>query len=663
MRFLTFLSLLAGTAFAAPHARQSEDYEYIVVGSGPGGGPLASRLARAGHSTLLIEAGDDQGSNANYSVPGYQGLVAQDPRMRWDMYCNHYQDLEQAKRDPKFSYDIGNGEVYTGLNPPGGAEPLGVLYPRAGTLGGCNAHNALIWVEPHASDWSNIQSITGDDTWNPDNMHDVYLEDRVHSWQPVHPTDPTILARDLVLTRHLLGGAATKGLTSLPVVDGLTGILPTLLVDPNGDFPGRDSKEGFFQIPLIQQGGARKSVRERIVDTINEGYPLTVKSNTFVTKVDFDQVNGTARATGVQYLEGSYLYRASPLSGGEGTPGSARASKEVILSGGTYNTVQMLKLSGIGPRSELESHGIEVISDLPGVGTNMQDRYEIPLSAVHPDDFAILDGCTFDMKSHDKCYPQWRDNLNILAARGAYATNGLAAAMAQVSTTSPTGDVDLYIFGGPVNFIGYFPQWGDFAVSDHKHFSWYALKAHSQNHAGTVTLRSTDPLDPPEINFNYFDEGTTANGEDEADLQSLVEALRTGREALANYDDYPILGGSGFEEERPGANVTSDADLKQYIKDQAWGHHACCTAKIGADDDAMAVLDSKFRVRGVAGLRVVDASVFPRIPGVFIQAPIMMVSEKAADAILGQEDAGQDGGDDGSGLLGLDVSLGLGVGL
>ncbi|KAI6906316.1 glucose-methanol-choline oxidoreductase-like protein, partial [Hortaea werneckii] len=408
---------------------------------------------------------------------------------------------------------------------------------------------------------------------------------------------------------------------------------------------------------------ARKSVRERIIDTINEGYPLTVKSNTFVTKVDFDQINGTAHATGVQYLEGSYLYRASPLSGSEGTPGSARASKEVILSGGTYNTVQMLKLSGIGPRSELESHGIEVISDLPGVGTNMQDRYEIPLSAVHPDPFAILDGCTFDMKSHDKCYPQWRDNLNILAARGAYATNGLAAAMAQVSTTSPTGDVDLYIFGGPVNFIGYFPQWGDFAVSDHKHFSWYALKAHSQNRAGTVTLRSTDPLDPPEINFNYFDEGTTANGEDQADLQSLVEALRTGREALANYADNPILGGSGFGEERPGANVTSDADLKQYIKDQAWGHHACCTAKIGADDDPLAVLDSKFRVRGVAGLRVVDASVFPRIPGVFIQAPIMMVSEKAADAILGNEDAGQDGGDDGSGLLGVDVSLGLGVGL
>ncbi|KAI7632102.1 glucose-methanol-choline oxidoreductase-like protein, partial [Hortaea werneckii] len=384
---------------------------------------------------------------------------------------------------------------------------------------------------------------------------------------------------------------------------------------------------------------------------------------TFVTKVDFDQINGTSRATGVQYLEGSYLYRASPLSGGEGTPGSATASKEVILSGGTYNTVQMLKLSGIGPRSELESHGIEVVSDLPGVGTNMQDRYEIPLSAVHPDDFAILDGCTFDMKSHDKCYTQWRNHLNILAARGAYATNGLAAAMAQVSTTSPTGDVDLYIFGGPVNFIGYFPQWGDFAVSDHNHFSWYALKAHSQNHAGTVTLRSTDPLDPPEINFNYFDEGTTANGEDQKDLQSLVEAIRTGREALDNYNDYPFLGGSAFEEERPGANVTSDADLKQYIKDQAWGHHACCTAKIGADDDPLAVLDSKFRVRGVAGSRVVDASVFPRIPGVFIQAPIMMVSEKAADAILGQEDGGQDGGDDGSGLLGLDLDLGLGLGL
>ena len=104
-------------------------YEYIVVGSGAGGGPLASRLARAGHSVLLIESGDDQGNgqNNNYSVPGYQAAVTQDPKMRWDMFVNHYQDQTRAQRDPKYTWDVGNGQYYVGQSPPAGATPLGIL--------------------------------------------------------------------------------------------------------------------------------------------------------------------------------------------------------------------------------------------------------------------------------------------------------------------------------------------------------------------------------------------------------------------------------------------------------------------------------------------------------------------------------------------------------
>lgn len=111
---------------------QSLQYEYIVVGSGAGGGPLACRLAMAGHKTLLIEAGNDQGANVNISVPGYQGVVTQDPKLRWDMFVNHYQDQERAKRDPKFTYEVGPYEYYLGQDPPSGASPLGILYPRAG---------------------------------------------------------------------------------------------------------------------------------------------------------------------------------------------------------------------------------------------------------------------------------------------------------------------------------------------------------------------------------------------------------------------------------------------------------------------------------------------------------------------------------------------------
>ena len=418
-------------------------------------------------------------------------------------------------------------------------------------------------------------------------------------------------------------------------INAITGLGNTLLDDPNSQInPARDSTEGFFQIPLIMKSGVRTAVRDFIDSTVQAGYPLTVRTNSFVTKINFEQSESTPRATGVEFLDGEYLYSASPLSGGSGTPGSASATSEVIISGGSYNTVQLLKLSGLGPAPELQNFSIPIIADLPGLGTNMQDRYEIPVNVIHPDDFSVLDGCTFDEKPHDECLTKWENNPYVLAQRGAYATNGLAATMAVHSDYAADSNIDMYIFGGPVDFTGYFPQWGDAAVADHKHFSWYTLKAHARNKAGTVTLRSTDPLDTPEINFNYFDTGTTEGGADDLDLNAIIQAVNISRQALEEYYKYGILGGSDFTEEAPGSDVTSDEDVGQYIKDRAWGHHACCTAKIGADDDEMAVLDSEFRVRGVEGLRVVDASVFPNIPGIFIQAPIFMVSEKAADVIL-----------------------------
>lgn len=369
-------------------------------------------------------------------MPGYQAAVTQDPQIAWDIYVNHYQDQDRARRDSKY------------------VEGKGILYPRAGTLGGCVSHNALIWITPHASDWDNIASITGDSSWSSTNMQ-KYLK-RVYEWQPTGPTDPAILLSDTMLVQHLAGGAAVMGLGPDPLA-AATGLAGTLLVDPNNT-PGRDSLEGFYQIPLIQRGGARVSVRDFIVDTKNSGFPLTIRTNCHVTKVTFDTTGSQPKATGVEFLDGRHLYKASPLSGGRGTPGSARARKEVILAGGSYNTIQTLKLSGVGPANELNRFGISVIKDAPGLGKNMQDRYEIPVTAVHPNDFPILDGCTFDAKPQDECYTQWRTNPSVLGLRGAYGSNGLAATMAVNSDFADDSNIDLFIFGGPVNFTGYFPR-------------------------------------------------------------------------------------------------------------------------------------------------------------------------------------------------------------
>lgn len=143
-----------------------------------------------------------------------------------------------------------------------------------------------------------------------------------------------------------------------------------------------------------------------------------------------------------------------------------------------------------------------------------------------------------------------------------------------------------------------------------------------------MTLVTANPRDTPRIEFNYFDSG---DGAWDVDLNATVEGMLFARKIIGEY--IQTTGGQATELV-PGPGYETTEELAQWVRDTSWGHHACCTAKIGADNDEMAVLDSRFRVRGAEGLRVVDASVFPRIPGYYIQSPTYMISEKAADDIL-----------------------------
>jgi choline dehydrogenase len=163
-------------------------------------------------------------------------------------------------------------------------------------------------------------------------------------------------------------------------------------------------------------------------------------------------------------------------------------------------------------------------------------------------------------------------------------------------------------------------------------FSWVILKAHTNNQ-GTVRLRTTDPRDPPMINFQSFGDGAR---NDDPDLKALQWAVEHVREFM----DLPRKLGTTKGEYLPGIAMTGQA-LTEFIKTRAWGHHASCTCRIGDPADGAAVLDSSFRVIGIPGgnLRVVDASVFPKIPGYFIVLPIYLIAEKAADVILQQYNA------------------------
>ncbi|SPO01708.1 probable choline dehydrogenase and related flavoproteins [Cephalotrichum gorgonifer] len=641
--YVMFFSRLISVAALSSVVKAVElsGYEYVVVGSGAGGGPLAARLALAGHSTLLLEAGDDQGANINYTVPTFSAKASEDDALAWNFYVRHYADDARQRLDFKTTYETPDGTEYTGLNPPEGSTIKGTLYPRTGTLGGCTAHNALVTIYPHESDFEYIATMTGDPTWSPDNMRKYFerMENNKYllplisghgydGWLSTETAPLDFVLADPQLLSMVVGGAFSLGNVTNTIIN-----LGTLLAgDANSASKHRDTEPGYYQIPIATDGSARNGPRELLTavrDAKNadgsKKYPLDIRMNCHVTKVTFDESVSPPRATGVEFLDGKYLYSASPRSknAGKGTPGSASASREVIVAGGVYNSPQILKLSGVGPVEELNEFGIKVVADLPGVGTNLQDHYETVVQGSIPSNFSALDGCTFDQPgTDDPCLERWKNP--VLGNRGIYASSGLGAAMTYKSSVTADDSFDTLIFGGPVNFRGYYPNYSFEVTERHDWFSWAVLKAHPRNTAGSVTLRSADPLDVPVIVFNYFD---TGSGDYEKDLQAITEAIRVARGAF----DRQVV---DVSEVLPGDDVQTDEEIHEYIKNTAWGHHASCTCPIGSDNDPMAVLDSQFRVRGVSGLRVVDASSYPRIPGTFTAVSTYMLGEKAADVIL-----------------------------
>ncbi|KAH8678264.1 hypothetical protein BX600DRAFT_479523 [Xylariales sp. PMI_506] len=662
MRFTFFLScaLLGETAlslsfphFGRFHGRRHDpfvgklegrdgttatQYDYIVVGAGPGGGPLAANLAIAGYKVLLIDAGGDDGTATQELVPALHPFSSEFNATAWTFFVNHYSDLNTQKKDSKMVYQLADGTRYIGLNPPSGAIPLGIDYPRASTLGGCSRHNAMITMYPHDSDWSYIANITGDSSWAPDQMrkkfvaieNNQYLPSSVvghgyGGWLTTSLTSLTLVLQDAKFLNLVLSVLNTVG----SLVTTVAGLAKLLILDINA--PTQASQPGYYQVPIAVQNGVRSSPRDFILSTANavnsdgsRKYYLDIKLNTLVSSIVFDQSGTQPRAVGVKYIEGKNLYRAHTFSSSATVTntGAVNATREVILAAGTFNTPQLLKLSGVGPAAELNSFGIPVVVNLPGVGTNMQDRYENAVVSAAQADYALTSSCTFLSSYPDPCLDQWTNGLDEIT-KGVYATNGVAISRVIKSSVS-TGEPDIVVLGTPATFKGYYPGYAKDGYADKKHWSWLILKAHSRNSAGTVTLTSTDPRDMPNITFNSFAQGG------DSDVQALYEGVQWARQAMTNYN--PITG--AFTESWPGSSTSTADQVKQWIRNEAWGHHASCTCPIGAASDPMAVLDSNFKVRGTTGLRVVDASVFPKIPGYFIAVPTYMISQKASEVII-----------------------------
>jgi choline dehydrogenase len=222
----------------------------------------------------------------------------------------------------------------------------------------------------------------------------------------------------------------------------------------------------------------------------------------------------------------------------------------------------------------------------------------------------------------DPAYRDWK------AGRGIYATNGVLAAIIRRSRPELDEPPDLIVFGLPAQFTGFYPGYSSDLEQHHNIFTWAVLKAHTVNRAGEVLLRSADPRDTPHVVFRYFDEGDDNDGKD---LTAVVEGVRIARDIMRRAGDLVR------REITPGSDVQTPEQLRAWVRDNAWGHHASGTCAIGPAGNRHAVVDSRFRVQGVQRLRIVDASVFPRIPGFFIVSAIYMIAEKASHVLL--EDA------------------------
>jgi choline dehydrogenase len=630
-----------------------KDYDFIVVGSGAGGGPLAVSLANAGFKVLVVEAGSDHGRREVYRIPAFHTKSSEDPSMSWNFYVNHYSDKIQQGRDSNYV--------------PG----KGILYPRAGTLGGCTAHNAMINIYPLRKDWDDLGKIVGDSTYNSKTMRKYYQlvereeslgkNERKKGWLPINLPSPTQVVKDRGVISMIwaaanvgsIGNCVTKPIRSLK------SLLQIILnPDTNQDMSKRDTEESLVMVPLANTSkGERFGTRDHLIN--NRSRNLTILTNALVTKIVFDE-NASGEeptAIGIQYKEGENLYSAGKTN--PNPPNKLRqvlAKREVIICGGAFNTPQLLMLSGIGPKQELESLATEqknstykVLVDRPGVGKNLQDRYEVGVVSQGIKPLPLTKDCTFQVSVSDPCYEDWKKG------KGPYRSSGAVVGLLKKSNPN-LKNPDLFIFMLPSSFKGYRPGYSKAQGQEKDKITWAIIKSHTHNNAGTVSLKSFDPLDTPSINFNYFEQGVDQNGQPYEggknsrveDLEAVVNGVQHVRKIIASSDHFmdktaikvndmiePFLGRQAyFSEVYPGPQIKSRSEIREWVRNNAWGHHASCTCKMGKASDKMAVVDSKFRVIGTKGLRIVDASIFPKIPGYFIASSIYTMSERAADEII-----------------------------
>jgi choline dehydrogenase len=525
-------------------------YDYIIVGAGSAGCVLANRLSANGrHSVLLLEAGP-RDTNPWIHIPLGYGKLFTDSRVNWSY---------ESEPEPA----LGGRRIFT---------------PRGKVLGGSSSINGLVYVRGQREDFDGW-NIPG---WRFDDLLPYFIkaEDQSRGANAWHGTGGPFAVSDLP-DRHEMADAFIAS----AVANG---------IPRNDDFNGATQEgTGYYQANL--RNGRRISTAVGYLRPAEKRSNLRIEVEALATRVLFE---GT-RAIGVEYTQHGNTQRA--------------LGREIILSGGSFNSPQLLQLSGVGPAALLRTHGVPVVLDAPGVGDALQDHFYV----------RTYWRCTRAITINDDLSSWWRQAAvglrYLLQRRGPLTVSaGYAAAFVRTRPELTRPDAQFYF----INFSvakrgGVLDRFPGFTCSVSQ------LRAESR---GWVRIRSADPRTPPAIFYNYLDA--------ESDRRMMVDGLKILRRIVntAPFSSYVA------EERAPGIKVQTDAEWLDFCR--ATGetvYHPTSTCRMG--DGPGAVVDARLRVRGLDGLRVIDASIMPAVVSGNTNAAVVAIAEKGADLVL--EDAGR----------------------